>query len=198
VLLAIDGGPNCNDELTCDVETCTGNIDRGVTMPEFCGEAADPGQNFCLDDTRTIAQVRALSDVGITTLVVGIPGSDLAPYVAVLDALADEGGAPASNSSPMYYQVQDAGDLSDTLNRLTANLVTNCELVLEEAPPDNDEVNVFVDDEVVYKNEDGWAFDDDDNPTRIILQGETCSRIEMEGVQNLTVEYGCPTFDIPK
>lgn len=199
VLLAIDGGPNCNGDITCGVDTCTGNIEEGNDTFEFCGDGSDENLNrLCLDDERTVNQVKALADAGITTLVVGIPGSDLDEYVAVLDQLAEEGGARAQNSSPKYYQVEDADELADTLLRLTSNLVTNCELVLDEPPPDIGEVNVFVDDEVVYKNEDGWAFDDEKNPTKIILQGEACDLVETEGVQNLTVEYGCPTYEIPK
>jgi hypothetical protein len=184
VLLAIDGGPNCNSDLT-DMS--------------FCGDGTDPALNrACLDDDRTVEQVTALAGAGITTLVVGIPGSDAPEYVVVLDRLAEEGGAPASEDSPMYYQVEDADELADTLLRLTSNLVKSCELVLDEPPPDVDEVNVFVDGEVIYKTDDGWAFDDPRNPTRIILQGAACELVETEGVQNLTVEYGCPTYEIPR
>src|SRR5690606_20887743 len=147
----------------------------------------------------TLAQVQALHAAGITSFVVGIPGSDQAPYEVLLDALAEAGGAPASQSSPMYYRVEDAQQLSDTLLSLTSDLVDSCELVLERRPPDADEVNVFVNDTIVPKlGDDGWDYDDPSAPSAIIIKGETCRQIEEEGAQSVRVEYGCPTFEVPK
>ena len=203
VLLAIDGGPNCNGELTCSADSCTPNIDGICPVPNngsCCSEMEDPVQNLsCLDDDRTLAQVQALQAAGITTFVVGIPGSDQAPYEVLLDALAEAGGAPASESSPKYYRVEDAEQLSETLVSLTSDLVNSCELVLERRPPDVNKVNVFVNDEVIPKlGDDGWEYDDPSAPSIIIIKGETCAQIEEEGAQSVSVEYGCPTFEVPK
>lgn len=203
VLLAIDGGPNCNGELTCSAESCTPNIDGICPVPNSgscCSETEDPVLNLsCLDDDHTLAQVQALQAAGITTFVVGIPGSDQAPYEVLLDALAEAGGAPASQSSPKYYRVEDAEQLSDTLLSLTSDLVNSCELVLERRPPDANKVNVFVNDRIIPKlGDDGWEYDDPSAPSVIIIKGETCAQIEEEGAQSVSVEYGCPTFEVPK
>ncbi|HEY6722503.1 MAG TPA: hypothetical protein VI197_00690 [Polyangiaceae bacterium] len=196
VLLAIDGGPNCNDAITCEAAACTVNIDRPELPCENCCAEA-PEQ--CLDDDGTVAQVEALAEAGITTFVVGIPGSDQPAYQAVLDVLAERGGAPAAQESPKYYQVTDADELSETLVALTSELVTSCELALHEVPPDLDEVNVFVNDEVVPKlGDDGWEYDHATSPPTIVIKGETCATIETEGVQSVLVEFGCPTIEIPK
>lgn len=196
VLLAIDGGPNCNEGITCEAASCTVNIDRPELPCENCCAEA-PVQ--CLDDDGTVAQVDALAEAGITTFVVGIPGSDEPAYQALLDVLAERGGAPASDESPKYYQVTDADDLSDTLVALTSELVTSCELALRKVPPDLDEVNVFVNGEVVpQRGDDGWEYDHSTTPPTIVIKGETCATIETEGVQSVLVEFGCPTIEIPK
>ncbi len=203
VLLAVDGGPNCNPDLTCAAARCTPNIDGICPVPNngsCCSEEADPLLNLsCLDDEQTIAQVRALKDAGITSLIVGIPGSDQEPYEVLLDTLAAEGGAPAGSASPKYYRVDDAAELADTLVSLTTNLVTSCELALERTPPDLDEVNVFVDDEVVPRlGDDGWEYDRSTNPPKIVIKGQTCADIESQGAESVRVEFGCPTIEIPK
>jgi hypothetical protein len=196
VLLAIDGGPNCNSDISCEAASCTTNIDEPDLPCENCCENAPEA---CLDDDGTVEQVEALAEAGITTFVVGIPGSDQPAYQAVLDVLAERGGAPAAEESPKYYQVTDAEELSDTLVALTSELVTSCELALHEVPPDLDEVNVFVNDEVVPKlGDDGWEYDQSTSPPTIVIKGETCATIETEGVQSVLVEFGCPTIEIPK
>ncbi|HEU5076329.1 MAG TPA: hypothetical protein VFU02_19185 [Polyangiaceae bacterium] len=196
VLLAIDGGPNCNSEISCGAETCTTNIDEPQLPCENC---CDGVPEACLDDDGAIQQVEALTAAGITTFVVGIPGSDQPAYQAVLDVLAERGGAPAADESPKYYQVTDASELSETLISLTSELVTSCELALHEVPPDLDEVNVFVNDEVVPKlGDDGWEYDHSTTPPTIVIKGETCATIESQGVQSVLVEFGCPTIEIPK
>lgn len=199
VLLAIDGGPNCNYDLTCEAATCTTNIDGDCPKGIDCC-SGDPGvPEACLDDDGTIAQVKALADAGITTFVVGIPGSDQEAYQVVLDALAEEGGAPASDTSPKYYQVNDADELSETLVALTSDLVTSCSLALERTPPDLNKVNVFVDNEVVPKlGDDGWEYDNSTSPPTIVIKGETCAALESEGAQSVRVEFGCPTIEVPK
>lgn len=208
VLLALDGGPNCDAGAMCGVDSCTVNIDQPDLTAictgqdgSCCGDGSDATLNeSCLDSSGTKAQVEALADAGITTFVVGIPGSDQAAYETLLDELAVLGGAPASSDSPQFYQVADATELSSTLVALTSDLVDSCELILENPPPDEEKVNVIIDGETLAKTgDDGWEFDDPENPTAIIIKGETCTTIETEGVQSVSVEYGCPTiYDIPK
>ena len=196
VLLAIDGGPNCNSEISCGAATCTTNIDEPSLPCENCCEEVPEA---CLDDDATVQAVQALSDAGITTFVVGIPGSDQPVYQAVLDQLAVKGGAPASDESPKYYQVTDAEELSETLVALTSDLVQSCELLLESVPPNRNEVNVIIDGEALPQpGDDGWEYDDSTSPPTIVIKGETCAAIESEGVQSVLVEFGCPTIDVPK
>jgi hypothetical protein len=196
VLLALDGGPNCDTSLTCDIDTCTTNIS---VFPDATDNRCEFDPGACLDASGPEAQVKALADASVTTFVVGIPGSDEEAYESVLDALALAGGAPASATSPSFYQVQDATALSETLVSLTTDLVNSCELVLASPPPDASKVNVFVNDEVIPRlEEDGWDYDDVADPKAIIITGDVCAQIESEGVESVRVEYGCKTFEIPR
>lgn len=203
VLLALDGGPNCNATISCDAASCTVNVDRSASDPaksacpidpaSCCGDGADPELNkSCLDDDGTVAQVSALADIGVSTFVVGIPGSDL--FAGVLDALAVAGGHAVSATSPKYFEVTDAQELTDTLQSITTNLVKACEFQLNSTPPDADKVNVFIDGQVVPKDgPDGWEYDNSTTPPTIVIKGATCDALQSEGAQSVSFEFGCPT-----
>ncbi|WP_438030694.1 vWA domain-containing protein [Sorangium sp. So ce233] len=198
VLLATDGGPNCSDDpgLTCDAATCTTNMDGDcpAVVANCCaGAAADA----CLDDARTVEQVKALSAAGIRTFVVGIPGTSA--YAAVLDQLAVEGGTATAESSPRYFEVVDAAALGETLTGITRDLVRSCELALRAEPPDRAKVNVFIDDEVLPKpGDDGWDYDDSTTPPTIVIKGATCEHVKSAGAESVRVEFGCPTVEAPR
>src|SRR5688572_7804768 len=170
VVLATDGGPNCGSGDSCvpaegcqpsddcgieEAATCTINIEGcgGGGCPDegsYCLEASE-----CLDDDATLAAVTALADAGISTIVVGMPGSE--SYQAVLDELAVAGGLPAQLTSPKYYKVDDADGLSQTLQDITRGVIRSCDILAEEPPPDPTKVNVFIDGEVIPKDpDDGW------------------------------------------
>lgn len=204
VLLALDGGPNCNDTLSCGEDTpaaralCTQSYDK----PMACGEMApfnccNEQPKGCLDATRVVNEVEQLRDAGIITLVVGIPGSE--PYADVLDALAEAGGAKASDDSPKYFKVEDPDALTRALSDLSLNLIKSCELQLETEPPDVLKINVYLDDLVVPQSgEDGWELDSSSAPSTIRLKGATCAELETNGAGSIRVEFGCPTIYVPR
>src|SRR5260370_25018174 len=92
VLLATDGGPNCNSKAACGADSCIPNIEgaNGCKAPVNCCDPALYGPESCLDDGGTNAAVAQLFAQGIRTYVVGIPGS--APYADGLNQLATAGG----------------------------------------------------------------------------------------------------------
>ncbi len=143
VLLATDGGPNCNSTLSCGGDTCVYNLDdpnrtpctANVTDGAAYNNCCDPfygGASIsnlgCLDDAATTQKIQALLTAGVKTIVVGIPGSEV--YSPYLDQFALAGGAPASaTTSPNYYRVDAAGGtqgLTTTLQNITKQLVTSC------------------------------------------------------------------------
>jgi hypothetical protein len=193
VLLATDGAPNCNAELTCDATSCVPNID-GICPEEVtnCCDA-DPGQ--CLDDTATVGQIETLEQEGISTFVVGIPGSEA--YATTLDEMALAGGVPNTEGTTDYFEVDVEGGaegLADVLIEITRDLITSCELQLTSVPPDLDKVNVEIENErVPQEPENGWELDETTDPPTVVLKGETCSLVENEGVESIDITFGCPT-----
>jgi hypothetical protein len=200
ILLATDGGPNCNSGLTCNADTCTQNMDGN------CGGASS-GQNccagygyICLDYEAVSNAIAQLANIQVKTFVVGIPGSEA--YAAYLDEFADAGGMPNSAlpNGHRYYPVSESNTLNDMLSvfsTITAQLVTSCDIELEQTPPDPTSVNVAVDCRVISASIDGgavgWTIDYATSPAHLTLLGSTCDSFTQQGSHSLDVIIGCPT-----
>ena len=161
VLLATDGGPNCNRIAVCDATKCIPNIEQApsCTPDVNCCSQALGGPTSCLDDVATLAAVGALARNGIRTYVVGIPGS--APYATLLDELARTGGTarPAGSGGAAYYDVDRLTELDDILAAIGSTVVLSCHLHLETPPREMSLVNVYLDRQLVeYGGPDGWVW----------------------------------------
>ncbi len=203
VLLATDGGPNCNAGAgPCAPSKCTLNLDNacpvvGTDAGGFQGNCCNaPGAAAdCLDDVATTAQVTALAKDGIKTFVVGIPGSEA--YKTYLDEFAVAGGEVNPAGTPKYYAVTAAGgvgELTSVLTSITKQLITTCQLKLTTDPPDVNKINVYVDGkELTQGDPNGWTLDQKTSPPTIDLTGSTCTEVESKGVQSVKIVFGCPT-----
>lgn len=206
VLLATDGGPNCNADATCELESCTVNIDDQCQDPEVnCCASNTEG---CLDDSGVSDQILALRDLGVDTFVVGLTGSEA--YAAQLNEFAKQGGRSREGADDDYFRVDAEGSaegLSGVLDEITRTLVQSCEVELSETPPDLNQVNVAVDCDVVPRAEvepgagqggegsdaeSGWDFDLSTTPPTAVIHGPLCDKIESEGAQQIDVLFGCP------
>jgi hypothetical protein len=147
VVLATDGGPNCNASASCSAAQCQLDIEStpGCSTSTNCC-AVPGGELSCLDADPTTAAVSALVANGFPVYVVGIPGS--APYATLLDALATAGGTARDpiGPGPQYYNVAttDEQAFESALFRVAARVAGHCELTLDEVPPNPDLVNVFL------------------------------------------------------
>jgi hypothetical protein len=194
VLLATDGGPNCNTGLTCDPSGCSTNLEG------HCSGTANCCANYgtaCVDDAATIRELEALSAANITTFVVGIPGSEA--YSRYLDAFAVAGGNVNPKAPPSYYRV-DAADgvagLTNVFSAITTQLVTACEVDLDMPPLDPKQVNVAIDCSVVPSGgdgPDGWRLDVSADPAKIIMEGTLCRYMQQQGAHRVDIVFGCPT-----
>ncbi len=192
VILATDGGPNCDTSGSCDASSCIPNIESaGGCSPQGpnCCDPSLAGPGNCLDTQPTIDAVTALANAGVPTYVIGVPGSG--PYSGLLDQLATAGGT-ARASSPKYFRVDSPGEsgLTLALSEIAAKITASCVLPLTPSPPDPNRVNVYFDDVPVPPDPvNGWKLEGD----TVTLLGDACSKVLSGQVLNLRVIAGCPT-----
>ena len=208
VLLATDGGPNCGENPSCTIDSCTVNMDGkscGGPNVNCCDAKIPGGPSTCLDEAASVAAVATLAKHGIKTFVVGIPGTEV--YASTLDALAAKSGVTNPSAPPKYFAVSaksGAAGLGDVLTSITTGLVTSCKLQLEEVPPVLNDVFVVVGSTsgpgVALKQDDpdGWVYDMSVSPPAIVIQGKACTKLEAEGAPYINVSYGCPVYEPPK
>jgi len=196
VILATDGGPNCNANAACDVDLCTFNIENDMGCPAGGSPncCADPngGALACLDEGPTIQAVQSIAAAGIPVYVVGVPGS--APYASLLDELAIAGGT-GRGSEPQYYAIDtaDQGALAGALSSIAAKITGSCTLSLGNAPPDPGLVNVFFDEQALPQSgPDGWSLDG----TTVTIAGASCQKILDGDVLDVRIVAGCPTVTL--
>jgi Mg-chelatase subunit ChlD len=207
VLLATDGGPNCNPTLACTSAACTLNLDDpnrkcGPPAPDgtpanCCDSKLPNGPSACLDDAATTDAIRRLATAGVRTFVVGIPGTEV--YANSLDQIAIAGGAINPSAPPSYFAVNASGGvagLTEVFSTITSRLITTCNLQLQSTPPDRNKINVSVDGSLVPSGPDGWALDTSTTPPTIVLKGATCTKVQKNGANTVKVVYGCPTVVI--
>jgi hypothetical protein len=192
VILATDGGPNCNAALSCDASSCCSNIegDPGCDLdggPNCC--AAANAQTNCLDTTASVKAIEALAAQNVLTYVIGLPES--APYEGVLNQMAQAGGTARPN--PPYYYAVDTADqaaLAATLSSIAAKLTATCTFTLSQAPPDPGMVNLYLDGKVIPQDPtNGWTL----SGQTVTLVGTACTAILDGDVLSLRVVAGCPT-----
>jgi hypothetical protein len=208
VLLATDGGPNCNEDISsCELDSCTVNMDGtcangpGTTV-NCCETAGNKDANLsCLDHDAVVEAITKLAEAGIATYVIGIPGSEA--YQATLNDMAVAGAVPNTSSadpSIQYYAVSAGNSLADltrAFEDITTRLVKSCDIELQSTPVDQSLVQVAMDCDVVplVTNADsgasGFHVDYSSSPAHVILTGSYCDRVSTVGVKNLDVIEGC-------
>jgi hypothetical protein len=161
VLLATDGGPNCNSDLSCDETKCIPNIEGQFGCgpgTNCCAANGMYGPANCLDESGTRSAVASLLDNGIKTYVVGIPGSS--PYAALLDELAIAGGTARmdAQNTALYYDVEHIAALDDALAAIAATVTLSCQIRLVSRPPVSGLVNVYLDGQLIKYGPDGWLW----------------------------------------
>jgi hypothetical protein len=194
VVLATDGGPNCNSAATCSADECMINLegcDPSVTCCKpggnCCTADVEGGPENCIDRQDSVDAVAALEAGGVPVYVVGIPGSE--PYAKVLSDMALAGGAPLL-APPFYYAVQDLGTLEAVLGSIAA-VAISCDFPLVDPPPVPDYTNVYLDQDLVLQDwENGWAWKD---VTTVELRGEACEKLKSGQVKQVQIVSGCPT-----
>jgi hypothetical protein len=199
VILATDGGPNCDESLTCDIDGCQPNIDGDC--PEApnscCTDTSSPANQqlanlSCLDGQATVAAVQTLANDGLPVYVVGVPGSEV--YSNLLDQLSQAGGTARTDDDggTGYYAVStaDQAAFTATLSKVAAAITGSCTLQLDRVPTDPTLVNVFFDEQPVPQTgPDGWTL----TGATVTILGASCQKITDGDVLDVRVVAGCPT-----
>lgn len=197
VLLVTDGAPICNPYAECDADTCTANIEELDGCPPDGPSCCDDLPAACLDDAASVEQIAALRAAGVTTIVMGLPGSER--YSAVLQRLAEAGGFVQADGSTGYYDVPASGGvegLVSPLTEITTLVVQPCHFAVPDEMENPNAVMALVDCEIVpYASADdpegGWHWDDPGNPKEMVFTGGICDRIRWQGVEEIHVVFGC-------
>lgn len=191
VLLATDGGPNCNESASCSAGECIANIEslEGCDPAQNCCSPQGPaGPSMCIDKQATINAIAALKAEGIKVYVIGIPGSEA--YASVLDEMAIAGGTAQFGSSK-YFSVTDLADLNAVLGGI-ASVVISCDFAIEDPPPEPGLTNVYLDLEILPQGgPNGWVWVENGSIVRLL--GEACERLKLGQVKQVQIVSGCPT-----
>ncbi len=206
VLLIVDGAPNCNAEATCDVTTCTLNVEDVPGCPPDGASCCGSYPEACLDLATALQQVVDLRVVGVTTIVVALPGSDF--YDSVYQDLANAGGFERPDGSTSYYGVSAQGgvdELTDTLQSILGQLLGECVLPIEGEIPNRNQLNVAVDCQVVPRGNGATPTDvshrrynnaDPSLATAAIVAGPLCGTLQSTGVGRIDLIQGCETVEL--
>jgi hypothetical protein len=183
ILLATDGGPNCNSAL--DGATC-----KCVATGACSG---NNGNLNCLDDVATYKVLDDLLTAGVKTYVIGLGADPTLPNV--LGPLATHGGT----GSP--YSPSDAAQIKKAFTDIT-NAVATCEFSMDCSNiPDPGKVNFYFDGKVVnFDNtkQTGWAWTTacvkgQAGTGGIAFYGADCTSLKSGAVKDITAKFGCPT-----
>jgi hypothetical protein len=196
VLLATDGGPNCKQGATCAAATCTVNMDGDC--PAAAGNCCDTTAcsacgTACLDESGAVQSIKDLAAAGIKTAVVGIPGTEV--YSSTLTSFAVAGGVSAT-----YFRVDASSGvqgLTDTLTKVTQDLVTSCNLQLTQDPPDPTKLTVSIDTTPVPRLDmsgNGWQIDQSTSPATLQFMGTACDLLKTKGANSVKIIFGCPVL----
>jgi predicted small lipoprotein YifL len=189
VVLATDGGPNCNPDtgVPANVCVCTG-------IPSFCTGDPEFGPYNCLDEARTLAATRSLfEELGVPVYVIGIDDPTRPDLADVLDRIAIAGGRPRGvPGERQFYSVRRTDDLRGALGTITDS-ISRCVFTVEPAPSEDDVVEVRLEGSTVPRDPsrtEGWDFTRPDR-SELSLFGDACDRVQA-GDDDVVAEITCP------
>lgn len=164
IMLATDGGPNCNGTLALPCR-CTSST------PGTCS-AGNPDSAFaCVDQARTVDLIREIaapSMVSVQPIPVFVVGIDTPidrgpDFRDVLEAMAVAGGRPRREPGrASYYSIQRAEDFTTAFTEVTRS-VARCAFVTPSRPDDPDAIDVELNGTIIPRDTtrtNGWDWTD--------------------------------------
>lgn len=189
VVLATDGGPNCNPDTGVHHTRC---LCTGA--PDMCLDATYGPYN-CIDDRNAYAVIDELfGALGIPVYVIGIDDPTRPDLADVLDEMAVRGGRPREvmPGERRFYSVREPADLRGAFTTITDS-ISRCVFSVRPTPGAADEVTVRIGDVFVPRDptrSEGWDFTSPDR-RELTLFGGACERVAATG-DEVIAEVPCP------
>ncbi len=189
VILATDGGPNCNPDTGIPFTEClcTGVPTDCTTDPTF-------GPYNCIDEDRTLRVVRELFTTdGAPVYVIGIDDPTRPDLADVLDRMAVAGGRPRDVAGErQFYSVRRPDDLRGALTTITDS-ISRCVFTVMPTPGPGADLDVRLDGALVPRDAghvEGWDFTGGTR-AEVTFFGSACEQITAVGGA-VTAEVLCP------
>lgn len=191
VILATDGGPNCNPDTGVHHSRClcTGR-------PADCSDSPTFGPYNCIDEDRAVAATRSLFEgLGVPVYVIGMDDPTRPDLADVMDRMAVAGGRPREvPGERQFYSVRRTADLQGALETITDS-ISRCVFAL--SPPPLTAVLELTLDGVSVPHDllrsEGWDFTRTDR-SEITLFGDACERASRSDGQ-VVAEITCPATE---
>lgn len=187
IVVATDGGPNCNPRVRADPRTCTCTSVREACL------VPDEGIYSCVDDPRTTEVLAETSGaLGIPVFLIGIEDDsrpDLADY---LDRMAVAGGRPRTvPGERSFYSARSEVELRDAFAQITGS-ISRCAFVSPSVPTDESSFFVEVDGGRLARDPvNGWTWTNRERG-EIELHGPACERANRVGAVVQAIVDDCP------
>jgi hypothetical protein len=146
-----------------------------------------PGGNATPNVQATVDAITAAKTAGFLVYVIGI-----GPQAALtnLQSFAAAGG------TTNYFPATSPQALTDAFATIS-KAVTTCTFNLTQAPPDVNNIAVYLDKSLVTKDgANGWSLGA--NSLTIVLNGSTCEKITSGAATQVQVLFGCPGTSPPQ
>jgi hypothetical protein len=142
------------------------------------------GQDRSNEDlAAAVGAATAAKKAGFPVYVVGI-----GPNVSNLNSLAQAGGTSS------YYPATSTAALDTALKSIAKAASLTCTFKANVAPVDKDLATVYIDNNLVPKDEsDGWMYDPaDPEYSTVVLTGTYCQKMLAGGTSQVQIVFACP------
>ena len=186
--------------------------------PEGCGRGGFPGGTMQGDNSleAVVQQVEAARAANISTFVIGVdspPGPGAPPSLTNLHEIAAAGGTGEASMLNTGDPAQTAAAFKTAIEKIRGAAVS-CTIPIPPPPDgsffDRTRINVLVDlgegdvrvgkvaDPSACDDRGGWHYDDELDPTSVILCPATCEALQAAPgeTRRVDVQFGCQTIPI--
>jgi hypothetical protein len=185
IVLATDGGPNCNDGPSIDPFTCVCTS----ASPDECAANPDLGIYACLDDDRTVRTIAEAAGSGTPVFVIGIEPTMRPDLVDVLDRMAVAGGrARTAPGERAFYSVRSEPELAEALDAITGS-ISRCGFVSPSVPADESTFSLEIDGVPIPR--EGWEWVDRERG-ELELGDAACEDAGLPGSRIVAIIDDCP------